>query len=115
MSPLDLGPGLDIILGWDWISSHDLRFLYPAGAVAGASSSGPLTAPLQPTPPAGSAQAQTLAFIGHCEFRRMLRRLLLVDSASAPAPTPPSVPPLRGHSGLSKPVEPLGAVEVARL
>ncbi len=23
MSPLNLGPGLDIILGWDWISSHD--------------------------------------------------------------------------------------------
>ena len=115
MSPLDLGPGLDIILGWDWISSHDLRFLYPAGAVAGASSSGTLSAPLQPTPPAGSAQAQTLALIGHGEFRRMLRRLLPVDSASAPAPTPPSIPPLRGHSGLSKPVEALGAAEVARL
>lgn len=27
MSPLDLGPELDIILGWDWLSS--LRFLYP--------------------------------------------------------------------------------------
>ena len=45
----------------------------------------------------------------------MLRRLLPVDSASAPAPTPPSVPPLRGHSGLSKPVDPLGAAEMARL
>ncbi len=63
-----------IILGSDWISSHDLRFLYPAGADAGASSSGPLTAPLQPTPPAGSAQAQTLALIGHGEFRRMLQQ-----------------------------------------
>ncbi len=39
----------------------------------------------------------------------------VVDSASAPAPTPPSVPPLRGHNGLSKPVEPLGAAEVTLL
>jgi len=37
MSPLDLGSGLDIILGWDWISSHDLRFLYPQGIITGAS------------------------------------------------------------------------------
>ncbi len=31
MSPLDLGPELDIILGWDWLSSHNLCFLYPQG------------------------------------------------------------------------------------
>jgi hypothetical protein len=35
MSPLDLGPDLDIILGWDWISSHDLSFLYQQGRVTG--------------------------------------------------------------------------------
>jgi hypothetical protein len=42
MSPLDLAPGLDSILGWDWIASHDLHFLYPHGAVAGRSPAGPL-------------------------------------------------------------------------
>ena len=35
MSPLDLGPELNIILGWDWISSHDLRFLYTQGGAVG--------------------------------------------------------------------------------
>ncbi len=35
MSPLDLGPGLDVILGGDWIPSHDLRFLFPRGTGAG--------------------------------------------------------------------------------
>ncbi len=53
MSTLDLGLGLDVILGWEWISSHDLRFLYPSGAVAGTSQAGDLAAPLQriaPTP-----------------------------------------------------------------
>ena len=48
MLPLDLGPNLDIILGWDWISSHDLRFLYPDGSVARGPTSGVgnFTAPL---------------------------------------------------------------------
>jgi hypothetical protein len=35
MSPLYLSPGLDVFLGCDWNSSHDLRFRYPRGAVAG--------------------------------------------------------------------------------
>ena len=45
MSPLDLGPELDIILGWDWISSHDLRFLYPQGGVVGEGPHGSVSAP----------------------------------------------------------------------
>ena len=113
MSPLALGPGLDIILGWDWISSHDLRFLYPQGAVRGSGLFDALTAPLQAT---GSALAQTL--IGHGEFRRMLRRVVPADPPASAATTPtatPSPPPLTPHSGLSKPLEPLGAAEVARL
>ncbi len=56
MSPLDLAPGLDIILGWDWIASrHDLHFLYPRGAVAGRSPAGhfhiPLLLGIPPFPP----------------------------------------------------------------
>ncbi len=64
MSPLALGPRLDIILGWDWISSHDLRFLYPQGAVRESGFFDALAAPLQTT---GSALVQTL--IGRGEFR----------------------------------------------
>ena len=40
MSPMDLGPGLDIILGWDWIARHDLCFLHPQGEAVGAGPGG---------------------------------------------------------------------------
>ncbi len=111
MSPLALCPGLDIILGWDWISSHDLRFLYPQGAMRGFGLFDALAAPLQTT---GSALAETL--IGHGEFRRMLRRVVPANppSATTPAATP-SPPPVTPHISMSKPLEPLGASEVARL
>ncbi len=48
MSPLDLGPELDIILGWDWLSSHDFRFLYPQGCMVGGGAQGSLSAPYAP-------------------------------------------------------------------
>ena len=114
MSPLDLGPGLDIILGWDWISSHDLRFLYPIGTVADSGQTGVLGASLQPASLPASTAAQTL--ISHGELRRMLRQLVATDdSATTEHPPPASPPPPTHHSGLSKPSEPLGAAEVARL
>ena len=96
MSPLDLGPELDIILGWDWISSHDLRFLYPQGGVVGGGPQGPISAPLRPSsgPPATSAAV----LIGHGEFRRMLWRML----PAAPADfheTPRSCCPPRCPAG----------------
>jgi len=113
MSPLALGPELDIILGWDWISSHDLRFLHPRGTVTGAGPQGPVSAPLLPST---SPAAQASVLIGHGEFRRMLRRV--VPQAEPPV-GPPAVtasltalPPGR-HGGMSKPLEPLGAAELA--
>ena len=33
ISPMDMDVGDDLILGWDWISSHDLRNLFQAGQV----------------------------------------------------------------------------------
>ena len=33
ISPMDMDVGDDLILGWDWISSHDLRHLFVAGRV----------------------------------------------------------------------------------
>jgi hypothetical protein len=109
MSPLDLGPDLDIILGWDLISSHDLRFLYPQGRVTGTGSHGPLSAPLRRASPA-SAQASVL--ISHGEFRCMLRRVVPAWS-DGPAGFPANVahmatPPPRRHGGMSKPLDPLG-------
>ena len=31
---MDMDVGDDLILGWDWISSHDLRHLFVAGQVS---------------------------------------------------------------------------------
>ena len=73
MTPLNLGPEIDIILGWDWLSSHDLRFLYPQGCVTGVGPQGGLAVPLRPTAP---APVQSSVLIGHGEFRRMLRRVV---------------------------------------
>ena len=33
VSPMDIDVGADLILGWDWISSHDLHNLFQAGQV----------------------------------------------------------------------------------
>ena len=33
ISPMDMDVGDDLILGWDWISSHDLQHLFQAGQV----------------------------------------------------------------------------------
>jgi hypothetical protein len=33
VSPMDMDVGDDLILGWDWISSHDLQHLFQAGQV----------------------------------------------------------------------------------
>ena len=34
VSPMDMDVGDDLIFGWDWISSHDLRHLYVDGRVS---------------------------------------------------------------------------------
>ena len=114
MSPLDLGPELDIILGWDWLSSHDLHFLYPQGSVSGVGPQGSLLVPLRPTTP---APVQASVLIGHGEFRRMLRRVVPAG------PAPPAgaqteavrltVDPPGHHGGMSKPLDPLGTAELA--
>ena len=33
ITPFPIGTGDDIILGWDWMQGHDLRFLYADGTV----------------------------------------------------------------------------------
>ena len=111
MSPLDLSPGLDIILGWDWISSHDLQFLYPQGTVSGTGFSGPLSLPLRCRAPSTPSSASVL--IGHGEFRRMLRRLVPAGNATAAAAAVVAEDPPARHGGMSKPLAPLGAAELA--
>ena len=74
MSPLELDTTLDIILGWDWISSHDLQFLYPEGTVTGSGATGTLAAPLLNV--ASPNPDQTRVLVSHGEMRRMLRRVI---------------------------------------
>ena len=114
MSPLPLGSGLDIILGWDWISSHDLRFLYPQGAVAGSGPCGTLDAAMQ-SKSIGPAQAQIL--IGHGEFRRMLRQVLPDAASAMVAPPLLSHPPTSASTSNEREskVTLLGSATVARL
>ena len=33
VSPMDMDVGDDLILGWEWSSSHDLKHLYVTGQV----------------------------------------------------------------------------------
>ena len=114
MTLLNLGPEIDIILGWDWLSSHDLRFLYPQGCVTGVGPQGGLSVPLRPTAP---APVQSSVLIGHGEFRRMLRRVVpsgpaQPEGAWAGAARLDVQPPGR-HGGMSKPLDPLGTAELA--
>ena len=122
ISPMDLEVGDDIILGWDWISSHDLRHLYQAGQVSLRSGAAQLQLDLLP-PEAAVPRATMATVIGHGEFRRWLRQLDGPAPASAgpqPRPDPPpTAPPSPGQrsKGWSRPVHAdhaeLAAVEEA--
>ena len=73
VSPMDMDVGDDLILGWDWISSHDLRHLYADGQVS--LRSGPALLQLALLPASARPAARTLSVIGHGEVRRLLRHI----------------------------------------
>ena len=109
VSPMDMDVGADLILGWDWISSHDLHHLYAGGQVR--CRSGPALLQLDLLPAGARPAARTLPVIGHGEFRRLLRQLAHelpaeVESADLPpAPTTPPAPaPPRSSTGWSRPL-----------
>ena len=119
VSPMDMDVGADLILGWDWISSHDLQHLYADGQVR--FRSGPALLQLDLLPAGARPAARTLPVIGHGEFRRLLRQLaheLPAGTDSPPVPT--TLPPpatLRSSKGWSRPLQAdhaeLAAVEAA--
>ena len=106
ISPMDMDVGDDLILGWDWISSHDLGHLFQTGKVD--LRSGPAQLQLDLLPAAARPPRASLAtVIGHGELRRLLRQ---VDRGEPTEDTaPPSVaPPGLGathSSGWSRPVQ----------
>ena len=82
MSPLDLEGGVDVILGWDWIVSHDLKKLYSLGEMVAEGPNGTVRIPIerrQATPDGGQAMAQTVGgqaggdlLMGHRAFERLI-------------------------------------------
>ncbi len=117
VSPMDMDVGANLILGWDWISSHDLRLLYADGQVR--FRSGPALLQLDLLMAGTCPAARTLQVIGYGEFRRVLRQLApeppegeLSLQTTPPLPTPP-----RSSTGWSRPLHAehaeLAAVEAA--
>jgi len=93
---MDMDVGDDLILGWDWISSHDLQHLYRAGHVDLRSGQEQLQLALLPAA-TRPAPATLSTVIGHGELRRLLRQIVRSDTpavaaagatAVAPAPAP---------------------------
>jgi hypothetical protein len=123
VSPMDMDVGDDMILGWDWISSHDLRHFYADGQVS--LRSGPALLQLDLLPASARPAARLLPVIAHGEFRRLLRQIAReVPAADAPSPAPPSQRPTplpipRSSTGWSRPVfaehAELAAAEAAQL
>ena len=61
VSPMDMDVGDDLILGWDWISSHDLRNFYVAGHVS--LRSGPARLQLDLLPAAARPTARAMSVL----------------------------------------------------
>ena len=109
VSPMDMDVGDDLILGWDWISSHDLHHLYTPGRVS--LRSGPALLQLDLLPAISRPATRALSVISHGEFRRLLRRIERespgpepVDADAPPALPPQQATPLRGSTGWSRPL-----------
>ena len=121
ISPMDMDVGDDLILGWDWISSHDLRHLFVAGLVDLRSGTTQLQLDLLPAAARPAVPALTKV-IGHGEFRRLLRQIVRDDPEEAvappghvPASQSPAATPLRPRSkGWSRPAH-ADHVELATL
>ena len=99
ISPMEMDVGDDLILGWDWISSHNLQHLYQAGQVDLRSGSGPLQLALLPAA-ARPPPATLSTVIGHGELRRLLRQVTRDDPpADPPAVAAAALESTRGPSG----------------
>ena len=86
ISPMAMDVGDDLILGWDWISSHNLQHLFLAGRVD--LRSGPAQLQLDLLPAAARPPPTTLStVIGHGELRRLLRQIVRTEPAADPGPT----------------------------
>ncbi len=77
ISPMEMDVGDDLIVGWDWISSHDLHNLFQAGQVASGLRSGLAQLQLALLPAAASPPPAALStVIRHGELRRLIRQIV---------------------------------------
>jgi hypothetical protein len=82
ISRMDMDAGADLLLGWDCISSHDLRHLYQAGRVD--IRSGPVRLQLALLPAAG-APASLSTVMAQGELHRYLGQLVRDDASATMA------------------------------
>ena len=72
MSPMDMNVDADLIVGWDWMSSHNLHHLFAAGRVS--LQSGPV--PLQlDLPVSARPLVRTLSVMNHGKFCLLFRQI----------------------------------------
>ena len=91
VSKIDMDVGDGLILGWDWISSHDLRKFYVDGQVS--LRSGPARLQLALLPAEARPTARAMSDLSHGGLRRLLRPIepaLPAVVAAGPAPLPPA-------------------------
>jgi hypothetical protein len=78
ISPMDMDVGADLILGWDWISSHDLRHFFREGRVDVRSGTARLQLALLPAE-ARPLPATLSTVMTHGELRGLLRQIVHHD------------------------------------
>ena len=101
VSPMDMDVGADLILGWDWISSHDLQHLFQGGRVD--LRSGPARLQLELLPAAARPPPATLStVIGHGELRRLLRHIVHDEPPASMAVVAAATPELGAGKARSK-------------
>ncbi len=85
ISPMDMDVGDDLILGWDWISSHNLHNLFQAGQVGLRSGLAQLQLALLPAA-ARPAPVALSTVIGHGELHCLLCQIVSDDPPAAQTP-----------------------------
>ena len=107
-SKIDIDVGDDLIFGWDWISSHDLRNFYVDGLVS--LRSGPARLQLALLPAEARPTALAMSDLSHGELRRLLRQIepalpAVVEAGPAPLRPAPASPSIRCSTGWSRPAD----------
>ena len=79
LTPFPIGTGDDIILGWDWMQGHDMRFLYADGAADVTTGAQRMQLSLFPAALQGGTLGRGVegnALLTHGALRRMLRTVV---------------------------------------